>query len=291
MYARYYSPQSNSRVERLHRTLHNVLAKKLTHGQHTWDLHLNQVLAAIRFNVSEATDYSPYCLLYNRHVLLPIDNLLKPRLKYQGEDLHQISLQEQHKAFMLVHSRFKKQKCWQAKYANKNCTDIQFKVGDLVFYRKHARTGKQDIKWETFYRVTECKSPVTYVIRNQLEGKTVKVHARHLKLAKVDNWEIPKTSEGRPICKAVYVLPPPDIDKNSSDFSASESVNPQRKLAAKYCREREDSDDEEDIPLMELAKHMKARECREAEEKTPMSSESNLPSDTSDNRIYGYNRL
>ena len=56
-----------------------VLAKKLIDGQDTWDLHLNQVLAAIRFNVNEGTDYSPYYLLYNRHVVLPIDNLLKPR--------------------------------------------------------------------------------------------------------------------------------------------------------------------------------------------------------------------
>ena len=33
---------------------------------------------------------------------------------------------------------------------------------------------------------------------------------------------------------------------------------------------------------MELTKRMKARECPEAEEKAPMSSESNSPSDTSD---------
>ena len=110
----------------------------------------------------------------------------------------------------------------------------------------------------------------------------IKVHAGHLKLAKVDDWEIPKTSEGRPIRKAMYVVPPPDTDKSSSDSSESESVNPQRKLAAKYHSEREDSDDEEDIPLMELAKCFKARECHEAEEKAPISSESNSQSDTSD---------
>ena len=68
----YYSPQSNSRVEHLHHTLYEVLAKKLLDGQDTWNIHLNQVLAAIRFNVTEATDYSPYYLLYNRNVLLPL---------------------------------------------------------------------------------------------------------------------------------------------------------------------------------------------------------------------------
>ena len=83
-------------MERFHRTLHDVLAERLQDGQDTWDLHLNQVLAAIRFNVSEATGYTPYYLLYGRDVVLPLDNLLKPRLKYQGEDMHQIALQEQH---------------------------------------------------------------------------------------------------------------------------------------------------------------------------------------------------
>ena len=104
----FYHPSGNSKVERFHRTLHDILSKRLQEGQDTWDLHLNQVLAAIRFNVSEATEYTPYYLLYGRDVVLPIDNLLRPRLKYQGEDLHQIALQEQHKTFMLVHGRLRK---------------------------------------------------------------------------------------------------------------------------------------------------------------------------------------
>ena len=92
------------------------------------------------------------------------------------------------------------------------------------------------------------------MLRNQLDGKTVKVHARHLTLAEVDDWEILKTSKNRTIRKATYVVPLPDTNKN---FSESESVNPQRKLTAKYHRKGEDSDDKEGIPLMELAKHLK----------------------------------
>ena len=41
-------PQSNSKVECFHRTCH--------------DLHLNQVLADIGFNVNKSTKFSPYCL-------------------------------------------------------------------------------------------------------------------------------------------------------------------------------------------------------------------------------------
>ncbi len=39
--------------------------------------------------------------------------------------------------------------------------------------------------------MVEKTSPVTYVIRNQLDGVVVRVHAEHLRLAKVEEWEIP----------------------------------------------------------------------------------------------------
>jgi hypothetical protein len=48
----------------------------------TLDLYLNQALAAIRFNVSESSKFSPYFLIYNRDPVLPIDNILKLRCTY-----------------------------------------------------------------------------------------------------------------------------------------------------------------------------------------------------------------
>ena len=47
--------QSNSKIERAHRTLHDILAKKVSENQETWDPYLNQALAAIRFNVNESS--------------------------------------------------------------------------------------------------------------------------------------------------------------------------------------------------------------------------------------------
>lgn len=76
-----YHPQSNDKIERFHRTLHDVLSKKVADNQQAWDLYLNQDLVAIRFNVSESSKLSPFYLLYNKDVVLPIDNILKPRRK------------------------------------------------------------------------------------------------------------------------------------------------------------------------------------------------------------------
>ena len=129
-----YHPQSNAKCERFHRTLHDILAKAVADNQQSWDLHLNQSLAAIRFNVSESSKFSPSYLLYNRDVVLPVDNILKPRRKYVGEDYHQIALQEQHKAFVHVRNHFKKAKKRQARYADKKAKSVDFNVGDPVYY-------------------------------------------------------------------------------------------------------------------------------------------------------------
>ena len=284
----YYHPGSNSKVERFHRTLHDILAKRLQDGQDVWDLHLNQVLAAVRFNVSEATGYTPYYLLYGRDAVLPLDNLLKPRLKYQGEEMHQMALQEQHKAFMLVYGRLKKQQRKQAKYGNKNRKDVTYKVGDPVFYRNHVRT-KIEGRWRPFYRIIEQKSPVTYILKNQLDNKTVEAHADHMKIAKVDTWHIPKTETGKPRRRAAYVVPPESEESSSeSGSSESEREDPRKKLVDLARRERENSEDEDNIPKMELAKRIHERELRENAENAYTSDEMLSESDADSEATIDY---
>lgn len=55
----YYSPQGNGKVERFHRTLHDVMAKKLVDSAETWDIHLNQTLDAIRFHPNDSSKFYP----------------------------------------------------------------------------------------------------------------------------------------------------------------------------------------------------------------------------------------
>ena len=256
----FYNPTGNAKVERFHRTLHDILAKKLSDNFETWDLHLNQTLAAVRFHINDSTRFSPFFLLYHRDVVLPIDNLLKPRRKYHGEDLHQIPLQRQHKVFTIVHRHMKTAKKTQAKYANRNRQDVQFEIGDAVYYRNHRKNGKLDRKWNPYYRIIQKKSPLAYVIRNQLDGSTVKAHAQHLKRAYIDNWTVPDPTEARPNRRAAYVVPPEESDSEDQDEQAENRQ-------VRFCRkERQDSDEEDDIPLMELAKRIKDRNEAESDD-------------------------
>ena len=280
-----YHPQSNAKVERFHRTLHDILAKKVAGDPQTWDLNLNQALAAIRFNVSESSKFSPFFLLYNRDVVLPIDNIMKPRRKYLGEDYHQIALQEQHKAFVSVRNHLKKAKKRQAKYADRGTKVVDFEVGDPVFYKNNNRKGKLDVKWKPYYRIIEKKGPVSYVIKNQLDGSTSHVHAEMLRLAHVDEWQIANDEQSRRLRDAAYVIPPQTSESGSDTDSESDENIPLAKLAKKCRHERESSSDEDDIPLMELRKRLRHREIRQNQNQEPKAKEmecnDELPSDNS----------
>jgi hypothetical protein len=111
------------------------------------DIYLNQTLAAIRVHPNESSKFSPYYLLYNRDVAFPMDTLLKPRRRYHGEDQHKLILQEQHKAFLLVHRNMKISKRKQRDQADKKSDEIQLQVGDLVYSKKNKQKNKFDKKW------------------------------------------------------------------------------------------------------------------------------------------------
>ena len=156
-----YYPQGNSKVERFHRILLGVMSKRVCEKVETWDIYLNQVLAAIRFNTNDSTKFSPF-YLYNHDPLLLIDNILKPRHSYYGEEPHRIGLQQQHKSFVLVHRHLKEAKKRQAKYANKNSEYTEFQVGELVYLKQQQRKSKLEGRWCPYYRIIRKTSPVNF---------------------------------------------------------------------------------------------------------------------------------
>ena len=70
----YYHPQGNSKVEQFHWTLHDAMSKKVSDSLDTWDIYLNQVLAAIRFNINESPSSLPStcCITVTQGYLLII---------------------------------------------------------------------------------------------------------------------------------------------------------------------------------------------------------------------------
>jgi hypothetical protein len=266
----FYSPQSNGKVERLHRTLNDVISKKIQEDTRTWDLHLNQTLAAIRFHVNESQKFSPFYLLYVRDPVLPLDTILKPRRRYMGEDQYQIALQQQHKAFVLVHRNMKAAKGKQKRYADRHSKEEHFQVGDPVYLKNHRRTSKFDNKWTPYYRIIEQTGPLSFIVKNQLNGVTTKTHARHIRPANIAEWPEPKPTERRLLRKSNYVVPPED----SEEEGETEEMTALERAVRFKRQERADSSDEDDLPLMELRRRWRAREQLDKGHESPVDAQS-----------------
>ena len=73
-----FHPQSNSVIERMNRTLLNMLAKCIDKDQINWSVKLPYVLMAYRSSVLESTGFNPHYLVYGHEVSLPLDLMYRP---------------------------------------------------------------------------------------------------------------------------------------------------------------------------------------------------------------------
>ena len=187
--------------------------------------------------------------------------------------MHKFALQQQHKSFTLVHRHMKEAKRKQKEYADRNSKEENFQIGDPVYLKDHRRTNKLDIKWRPFFRITDQTGKLSFVCRNQLDGTTTKTHARHMRHAKIDEWKVPRDTEGRLLRRSTYVVPPED------ESSAEEETTPLQKIVRHKQQERDGSRDEDDIPTMELRRRLRSRDSKQKE----LSSDEDTEIDTPEN--------
>ncbi|CAC5405922.1 unnamed protein product [Mytilus coruscus] len=73
-----YRPQSDGLVERLNRSLEEILSKYICSNQKDWDEQLPWAFMAYRSSVHESTKFSPCKLMLGREIELPIDLIYGP---------------------------------------------------------------------------------------------------------------------------------------------------------------------------------------------------------------------
>ena len=94
-----YHPQSNGKLERLHRVW-NDIAYKGMQDPPSWDEMIPSALLALRTTIHETSQYSP--LMTERYPMLPLDTLLRPHARYMGDEPHKQILENHHKAMVKV---------------------------------------------------------------------------------------------------------------------------------------------------------------------------------------------
>jgi transposase InsO family protein len=214
-----YHPRANGRAERPHRTMVSCLAK--LSNQDDWDLYLPSFCASHNSTISASTKFSPFFLVFHRDPTLPLDTILSPREKYYGAEFLPQALEKMHEAHYIMRKHVRAQKKRNKLYSDKirNAKDVTFELGDPVYLKNHNKVNKLDAKWLPYYRIVSKTGPYSYVIQNQLTGKTRRIHAEDIRFAKISDWDIPQARNKR---KTRYVTVDSDSDEESETSSEDE---------------------------------------------------------------------
>lgn len=254
-----YHPASNGKVERVHRTWNDMVAKSLLGEVRLWDTMIPDVLLFLRNSPCKTNGQTPFFMLHLRDSVMPLDTLMKPRQKYLGEEFHKVAFERQHKIYVENLKRQKKAQSRQESLNALKTKTVNFEVGSPVYLFNYRRTSKLDIKWRPYFRIVTQHSPVNFSVKNVLTGEVETVHSSHLRLAPED-WGMPGSQETGLGQKrqARYVVSPVQSESEGEVEGLGESSseedygNPRERVPRPpYPRTDSDSewDSEDDIPL------------------------------------------
>ena len=215
-----YHPQANGRAERAHRTMVSCLSK--IEDKCDWDLYLPSFCAAYNTSVSSSSKYSPFYLVFHRDPLMPLDTIIRPREIYYGDDFLPQALERMHVAQYWVKRRLEDQASRNKAYLDdkRHAQHVEFKPGDPVYVRNHQKTDKLDDKWLPYHRILRSLGKYSYEVQSQVSGKTKRIHAHDLSLAKdVSQWKIPDAPGKR---SSRYVVQDDHTSDGESVSSADE---------------------------------------------------------------------
>ena len=185
-----YHPQSDGLVERMNRSLKDMLSKVVNSQQDDWDLRIPQVLLAYRTMVHTSTGFSPHRMMFGREARMPIDLMLP---EAPGERKYSSSMEYVEgtkngfrEAYEIARGNTNRAAQRYKDYYDAKSHGVPYDVGDRVWLHiphvKKGKTKKLTRPWHGPYVVIKRISDVVY--RIELEGsrrKRVVVHFDRLK--------------------------------------------------------------------------------------------------------------
>ena len=175
VYSPPYRPQSNGRIESFHYFLKACIAKHIT-PQLEWDDVVPLACTAYNFFPNEHSRESPFFLMFGWDPLLPITKLLRPKLRYLGNEESILSLESLQNIYQLVVTNLK---IACEKRQPNLIVDPKLKEGDLVLIKNHTAKAFQPRFKGNFCVIKQKGNQVE--IKPAEGGETIKVHVTDIK--------------------------------------------------------------------------------------------------------------
>ena len=211
-------PQTDGQTERTNRTLEQYLRIFTRYKSAHWASFLT--LAEIAYNNSthSSTGCSPYYLVYQRHINLPLDFAISD-IHTKNAALEQL-LNDRQQTLRIAREHLAKTNSLMEKHHSHKNTPIAFHINDAVLVHKSAfRTNhnitdlnKFDDRWLGPYNITKIINPNAY--RLDLPSSSRKHNVINVSFLRPY-----KTSTNFPRTHPDFLLPPPEDEHPSTDNS------------------------------------------------------------------------
>ena len=214
-----YHPQGNGVIERMHRTLNNIIAK-CTDTKGNWAQVVPMALYFLRCMPNRSTGLSPFALKHGWEPTTPLQLLYKGWVQ---KDLGPIDLEQwvmensdrvqrmRDTAVVTMNETTEQRKReWDRKAQTR-----QFDKGDKVYLRKSGTNTKLSDSWAGPYTVEKRNSPLSYRV-NTGDRILQSVHVQLLKLY------IPRPPEA--VVKRVTTVLEPDSSTDTTEQQYAEAT-------------------------------------------------------------------
>ena len=219
-----YHQQTNGVTERFHGTLKNMIRSLSDSEKKRWDEFIPHFLFAYREIPCQSTGFSPFQLLYGRHVRGPLAVI---KHNWVGDDnieqkdtdvvTHLLDMRKRMVGLMAKANQNLKesQRKMKSQY-DKNAKHREFEPGDEVLVFLPESSGKLESKWQGPYRVVRKVNKVNYVIK--FHNKRKAYRTIHVNMCK--QWY----SRAQEVCMAECYCIVGDIDHLSSQYDHLQDI-------------------------------------------------------------------
>lgn len=184
-----YHPQTNSLVERANRTIKEAM-RILTHeNTGDWDEQLPYLLFALRESPCRTTGFSPFELMYGRHVRGPLDLIREGWEENKTSETNPVGTieyvlqmrEKMEKMLKLARETAEEQQMYQKQHFDANARLRTFQPGQLVLLLLPTQ-NKLQLAWKGPFKVLKRMNAVDYVIERSVNGKDHRTY--HVNLLK-----------------------------------------------------------------------------------------------------------
>ena len=183
-----YHPQGNGMVERVNRTIINLLRANVHDNESNWDKVLPLVMLSYRSAVHRSTGFTPAKMMLGAELRIPADLVfgLPEQVPSQVSSQFVVTLEKSMQSvFEQARQNDLDSHVVQSDHYNLRARGKSYAVNDVVWLLDTAiprGSGEKKLKWpwKGPYEVIEARDPV-YCIKSQLDNSISRVHFNRLK--------------------------------------------------------------------------------------------------------------